>query len=66
MRGAVKVVRKEPGTISRVVLKVQQIFHKLSCTDIEAVDDARFKFFTEKVPILSRNVLRSFGAQLAH
>jgi hypothetical protein len=50
MRGTVKIARKEPGTISRVVLKVQQVFHKLDCDDIEAVDDARFKYFTQKVP----------------
>lgn len=49
MRGTVKVARKEPGSISRVVLKVQQVFHKLDCNDIEAVDDARFKYFTQKI-----------------
>lgn len=49
MRGTVKVARREPGSISRVVLKVQQVFHKLDCNDIEAVDDARFKYFTQKV-----------------
>jgi len=49
MRGAVKVAREEPGTISRVVLQVQQMFHKLDCDDVETVDDVRFKYFSEKV-----------------
>jgi hypothetical protein len=59
MRGTVKVARKEPGTISRVVLKVQQVFHKLDCNDIESIDDARFKYFTQKVRPLSSAVARS-------
>jgi U3 small nucleolar RNA-associated protein 25 len=56
MRGTVKVARREPGSISRVVLKVQQVFHKLDCNDIEAVDDARFKYFTQKVTQVSPGV----------
>ncbi|KAJ3086507.1 hypothetical protein HK102_013019 [Quaeritorhiza haematococci] len=48
--GKVKIRRAYPrGAISDVVAQVPQIFQRVPCTSVRDADDARFKYFVEKV-----------------
>ena len=61
--GKVLVQRaEEPGVLQRVTTQLRQHFVRVAVTDLQAADDERFRFFTEKLflqkihPLLERNV----------
>eukprot|EP01124_Arcella_intermedia_P022011 TRINITY_DN3185_c0_g1_i1.p1 TRINITY_DN3185_c0_g1~~TRINITY_DN3185_c0_g1_i1.p1 ORF type:complete len:748 (-),score=195.91 TRINITY_DN3185_c0_g1_i1:31-2274(-) len=44
-------IQRDPGTgtITSVAPKIRQLFQRLDCQNFQDVDDARFKYFTEKI-----------------
>jgi U3 small nucleolar RNA-associated protein 25 len=50
--GRVKIRPIEKGSIRRVIANVQQIFTRFPCKSVAGADDARFEYFTKKVPIM--------------
>lgn len=66
--GKVKMLRPSEGTISKVVMQVPQVFHRINCKSPLDMDDAKFLYFKEKLlpdlrdPLLSKNTTVFFSS----
>ncbi|XP_024386757.1 protein NUCLEOLAR FACTOR 1 [Physcomitrium patens] len=47
--GKVKLRMEYPGILSKVMLKIRQVYERIDCKAISEVDDARFEYFTKQV-----------------
>lgn len=57
--GKVKVTAPSAGVISKVILQVPQVFHRISCKSPADMDDAKFLYFKEKLLPELRDSLQS-------
>jgi len=66
--GKVKMVQPAEGTISKVVLQVPQVFHRISCKTPVDIDDAKLQYFKEKLlpdlrdPLLAKHTCIFFSS----